>query len=467
VTAWVGPGLPTFITFYPAVMVAALLAGLGPGLLATALTEWVVAYWVQPPVGGFDIAAPVGEVSLALFGGMGLLMSVVAEFYRRYRPKAAAYDQEQALRKTRQEKEFLASLLEHASQPFAVGYPDGRIGRFNHAFERLTGYTATALRGLDWSLTLTPPEWREREQQKLDELQRTGQPVRFEKEYVRKDGSRVPIELLVHLVRDAEGKLEYYYSFITDITERKQSEQALHRLNAELQAANENLVASRRAALNLMEDAVAARQLVEQASAELRREAVERKQAEQAARVALDRYWSFLEVTGQVGWTTDADGLVTEDMPAWRAFTGQSAEEIQGWGWAKALHPDDVSRTVEHWQAAVQSRTRYETEYRLRRHDGVYRDFLARGVPNLNPDGSIHEWVGTCVDSGKGADQSRAAEARGRAPDWELRLSVEPLEQENLQDHSPWSRGPRAWGFRLGETPSSTLKPSGVRPSGA
>ena len=69
-TAWVGPGLPTYITFYPAVMVAALLAGFGPGLLATALTALSVAYWVLPPE-GFAIASPVERLGVVLFAGMG------------------------------------------------------------------------------------------------------------------------------------------------------------------------------------------------------------------------------------------------------------------------------------------------------------------------------------------------------------------------------------------------------------
>ena len=76
-TAWIGPGLPTYITFYPAVMVAALLAGFGPGMLATALTVLSVAYWVLPPE-GFAIASPVEHLGLVLFAGMGLFMSAVA-----------------------------------------------------------------------------------------------------------------------------------------------------------------------------------------------------------------------------------------------------------------------------------------------------------------------------------------------------------------------------------------------------
>jgi len=97
-TLWVGPGLPTYITFYPAVMVAALLAGFGPGLLATALTGLSVAYWVLPPVGQWAITSSVDRVGLVLFAIMGLFMSAVAELYRRNRRKAAAYDQEMALR---------------------------------------------------------------------------------------------------------------------------------------------------------------------------------------------------------------------------------------------------------------------------------------------------------------------------------------------------------------------------------
>ena len=277
-TSLVGEGLPTYITFYPAVMVAGLLGGFGPGLVATALTGLVTACWILPPQ-GFVVADVRDLVGLGLFSFMGLSMSAVAELYRRTRVKAAAYDQEMALREIRREKDLLASLLEHASQPFAVGYPDGRMGRCNAAYEELTGYSAAELRALDWSAVLTPPEWREMEMHHLGDLQRTGQPVRYEKEYLRKDGTRVPVELLVHLVRDAAGQPEYYYSFLTDITQRKAVEQAAHQsaehqrqLNVELEAANAALLSSRGTALNMMEDAQTARDKALAATAEVERE---------------------------------------------------------------------------------------------------------------------------------------------------------------------------------------------------
>src|SRR5208337_2038129 len=85
-----------------------------------------------------------------------------------------------------------------------------------------------------WATTLTPPEWREREGEKLAELLRTGLPVRYEKEYVRKDGARVPIELLVHLQTDEKGAPQCYYSFLTDVTERRKAEGTLRKARDDL-----------------------------------------------------------------------------------------------------------------------------------------------------------------------------------------------------------------------------------------
>lgn len=124
----------------------------------------------------------------------------------------------------------------------------------------------------------------------------------------------------------------------------------------------------------------------------------ERKRSEEALRASLERYRSYIEVTGQLGWTANADGEVTEDIPSFRKFTGQTLEEVKGRGWSKALHPDDLEHTTQTWRQAVKSKSNYEVEYRLRRHDGIYRHFLARGVPVFKQDGNIQEWVGTCID---------------------------------------------------------------------
>lgn len=146
------------------------------------------------------------------------------------------------VQKGQTQNEFLANILEASSQAFGVGYPDGRLGLINKAFEQLTGYSGEELRSIDWAKTLTPPEWVEIERQKLDELHRSGLPVRYEKEYIRKDGTRVPIELLVHVIKDAEGKPLYYYSFLTDISERKRAEETLKEREVQYRLLFENLL---------------------------------------------------------------------------------------------------------------------------------------------------------------------------------------------------------------------------------
>ncbi len=134
---------------------------------------------------------------------------------------------EESLRESQKHAAFLADLLERSSQPFSIAYPDGRFGICNIAYSQMLGYSKEEFMSLNWLKDLTPPEWIPIGHKKLDELHSTGQPVRYEKEYFHKNGSRVPVELLVHLVRDESGEPLHYYSFITDITERKRAEEVL------------------------------------------------------------------------------------------------------------------------------------------------------------------------------------------------------------------------------------------------
>jgi PAS domain S-box-containing protein len=97
-----GGSLPTYITFYPAIMLSALLGGVGPGLLATVAAALGVDYFILPPIGSFAIASLADAVGMAFFTGMGVFMSVVAELYRRARQRAAAQEEEVLLREGRE-----------------------------------------------------------------------------------------------------------------------------------------------------------------------------------------------------------------------------------------------------------------------------------------------------------------------------------------------------------------------------
>ena len=177
-----------------------------------------------------------GFIVLILIGVAILAMTSIYFFSNRSILRA-----QEKLRESQRQAAMLADLLESSAQPFGTGFPDGRIGMCNRAFPQLLGYSKEEFVALDWVKDLTPPEWLEKEAPILEKLQRSGQPARYEKEYWRKDGTRVPVELLVHLRRDEQGEPAYYYAFITDITERKQAEKALRESEAQLQTVFDNL----------------------------------------------------------------------------------------------------------------------------------------------------------------------------------------------------------------------------------
>ena len=133
------------------------------------------------------------------------------------------------------------------------------------------------------------------------------------------------------------------------------------------------------------------------AQLEINSDITDRKQAEDAIKQSEERYRSLILATSQIVWTADTEGRCP-DLPTWRAYTGQTEAEVVGFGWLDAIHPDDRERTAQAWMEAVQTKTLYDIEYRIRGADGNYRYFQARGVPIVNEDGSIREWVGTCTD---------------------------------------------------------------------
>lgn len=122
------------------------------------------------------------------------------------------------------------------------------------------------------------------------------------------------------------------------------------------------------------------------------------KLLEDALHRSSERYRSYIEVTGQLGWTANFNGNVVEDIPSWREYTGQTYEEVKGFGWSKAIHPDDLKHTLKMWKKAIKEKSSYEVECRIRRYDGIYRNFVARGIPMFRKDGNIREWIGTCID---------------------------------------------------------------------
>lgn len=118
----------------------------------------------------------------------------------------------------------------------------------------------------------------------------------------------------------------------------------------------------------------------------------------EALRWSEARLRALVDFTSQVFWTSSAEGQ-GHDSPSWRSFTGQSAAELrQPGGWLNALHPDDRALAVQAWAHAIAQRVPFEVRYRMRRWDGPYVWMLARGLPLLDAEGGVREWVGSLTD---------------------------------------------------------------------
>jgi PAS domain S-box-containing protein len=106
-------------------------------------------------------------------------------------------------------------------------------------------------------------------------------------------------------------------------------------------------------------------------------------------------------------WRSGLDASCDYFNETWLAYTGRTREQEMGNGWAEGVHPDDFERCVAYYLDHFRRREAFEMEYRLRRHDGMYRWIFDRGVPFTDDAGAFAGFIGSCVD----VDERRQAHA--------------------------------------------------------
>ena len=279
---------------------------------------------------------------------------------------AAARDitkRKQAEEQLRRVSLYTRSLIEASLDPLVTISKDGKITDVNEASIKATGIPRERLIGSDFSNYFTEPEKaREGYQRVFKESLVRDYPLAIR----HTTGTAMEVLYNATVFRNAAGEIDGVFAAARDITERKRAQEALQHSET--------------------------------------------------------RYRSLVTATAQIVWTTNPDGEVMDDIPMWRTFAGMSRDELKGWGWIESLHPDDREHTAEVWRKAVHDRSLYDIEYRIRRHDGEYRNMAVRGVPVLEGDSDIREWVGTCTDI---TERKQAEE--------EVRRLNEELEQRVVQ----------------------------------
>ncbi|BAY07140.1 multi-sensor hybrid histidine kinase [Calothrix sp. NIES-2098] len=209
-----------FLLFFAAVAVSAWYGGMKPGLLATVLATIAVAYFFIPSTSS-PLIYPVDSIlRLCLFVLVTTLISWLNSQLRN-----AKYCLEKSMQKLQASESRFRRLAESNIIGVVVADMNGAIIEANDAFLTMVGYTREELVSgrVRWR-DMTPLEYQEISDRAVAELRNHGVNQPFEKEYIRKDGSRVPILIGSALLTN---ELEEVISFVLDLTTIKQTENEL------------------------------------------------------------------------------------------------------------------------------------------------------------------------------------------------------------------------------------------------
>jgi len=123
-------------------------------------------------------------------------------------------------------------------------------------------------------------------------------------------------------------------------------------------------------------------------------------------------------------WRSGPDKLCDWFNKPWVDFTGRTLEQELGTGWTQGVHKVDLDRCIETYAFAFDRREDFSMEYRLRRHDGVYRWILDNGRPFFSRSGEFRGYFGSGIDIDDRKVAEAEAELQGREIAHLMRLSV-------------------------------------------
>jgi PAS domain S-box-containing protein len=367
-----------FLLFFAAVLVSAWYGGRGPGLLAIALAALISGYFFLSPTYSLFGHSFGQAVRLGLFVVEGVLITLVisALHTAKRRAEVSSLEAQRHLKALQQSEARFGSIAQSSLIGIFFTNLSGNITEANDTFLQILGYTqADLLAGsLHWS-DMTPPEYLPQDKRAIAELRESGICTPFEKEYIRKDGSRVPVLLGATFL---EGSQHDCVCFALDITERKQAEEALRESEA--------------------------------------------------------RFRVMADTAPVLIWMSDLDKLCNYFNQPWLDFTGRALEQEFGSGWIQGIYSEDLQQFWQTYITAFDARQAFRTEYRLRRLDGEYRWVLDTGIPRFTSDGRFVGYIGSAIDITERKQAESALLERARLAALTADIGIALNQSDTLQD---------------------------------
>jgi PAS domain S-box-containing protein len=236
------------ITFFPAIILAALYGGRGPGLLAGLLSAVAIHFLWAEPIGRFSTGASGDWVIVVFLMASATAISFLAEAMQTARSRASAAETEARLADERRTERAaadeararLAAIVETSDDAIVGKNLDGIITNWNRGAERIFGYSAPEIVGQP-VLILIPPERHNEEADIIGHIRRGERVEHFETVRRRKDGTLFDVSLTVSPILDGEGKIIGASKIARDITARKQAEKERRALEEALVARADQL----------------------------------------------------------------------------------------------------------------------------------------------------------------------------------------------------------------------------------
>lgn len=120
------------------------------------------------------------------------------------------------------------------------------------------------------------------------------------------------------------------------------------------------------------------------------------KQAQEAQRLTEEHFRNMMELLPQIPWILDAEGRALDVSRRWLELTGTTDDDWKGFGWMKALHPDDVEPARERLKRRMETGEPIDSVYRVRSGpDAPWQWVRARGLPRRDAQGTIVGWYGS------------------------------------------------------------------------
>lgn len=330
-------------------------------------------------------------------------------------------------KKAKENIQRLADVVESSDDAIITKSFDGTIINWNMGAEQIYGYSAREVIGKP--ISILEPSQLCRETEKLINKIKNGEKVdHYETLRLKKDGELINVSVTLSPVFSTSGELVAISTITRDITERKKAEKQKQELlertqqfaeelevsNEELQVTTEELQSANRelqatteelqVSNDELQDTTEELQVVNE---ELRQQEDELLQINKSLLESEERFRALADNIPNLAWMANAEGGIFWYNQQWYDYTGTTLEEMKGWGWQKAHHPDYIDTVTEEWSASIKEGKPYDNTFPLRSKDGKYRWFLTRIMPIKDEQGNIQRWFGTNTDI---TEQKRANE---------------------------------------------------------